>query len=533
MFSRKLLNFPSWVPRVSVQSTRPRDCTLINSREIPYNSVKQTDSTTPLMSSNTNNQPKLTGVSTFNGAVGGARMVARTWCFTINDAAEQGQFSVVMNFPTPSLEFSKTVRYVVWQFEIAPGTARRHIQGYAEFHKTVGLKLIKTLFNCPSMHLEKRQATAEQARRYCMKEETRDTRPNSGPFEWGVWNKEQGKRNDLLMVAQDLKANGVLHVAENNPTHYIRYFKGIHQLDFMNRMRKAKSEMRSNTTLVAYGPPGTGKTYLGFELAKKLGVECFVLNPPGSKGQSIWFDGYQGEKMLIIDEMNGSWMNWQFLLRILDRYPLQVQIKGGSVWAEWTYVIMTSNASWTDWYPFYNGGMDKGALSRRIKKCLKCSGSFLSNTWTRLGHDADEDDEKKFVEMSVDELVALIQPPPPPPITTEELIELNKEMVELEISERDSQEKLSEFQKKYPPIQKEPNQTIEEFHAELDEHLRNTVEQVQQSSLPMEESDSEELASMEASEDPESEPMDEGSSQEDEDEEATTAASDEEESEEF
>ena len=48
--------------------------------------------------------------------------------------------------------------------------------------------------------------------------------------------------------------------------------------------------------------------------------------PPNSK----WWDNYAQEDVVIIDESYG-WLPYCEMLRLLDRYPCQVETKGGSV----------------------------------------------------------------------------------------------------------------------------------------------------------------------------------------------------------
>lgn len=47
-----------------------------------------------------------------------------------------------------------------------------------------------------------------------------------------------------------------------------------------------------------------------------------------------WFDGFDGQEAAVIDDFRGDFCTFHFLLRLLDRYPLKVAIKGGFM--EWT-----------------------------------------------------------------------------------------------------------------------------------------------------------------------------------------------------
>ncbi len=73
-----------------------------------------------------------------------------------------------------------------------------------------------------------------------------------------------------------------------------------------------------------WGPTGSGKTRYAVEQA---GDEYWISN------HSEWFDGYWGQKCVIIDDLRSGTYKFSFLLRLLDRYPMMVQIKGG--WEVW------------------------------------------------------------------------------------------------------------------------------------------------------------------------------------------------------
>lgn len=43
-----------------------------------------------------------------------------------------------------------------------------------------------------------------------------------------------------------------------------------------------------------------------------------------------WFDGYDQQEVMIMDDFRTSWFKFGFLLRLLDVYPFMVEVKGGS-----------------------------------------------------------------------------------------------------------------------------------------------------------------------------------------------------------
>ncbi len=62
---------------------------------------------------------------------------------------------------------------------------------------------------------------------------------------------------------------------------------------------------------------------------------------PTSDG--VWFDGYEGQKDVIIDDMVPDCMAVGLFLRLFDRYPMSVPIKGAFVNWNPRRVFITSN----------------------------------------------------------------------------------------------------------------------------------------------------------------------------------------------
>lgn len=105
---------------------------------------------------------------------------------------------------------------------------------------------------------------------------------------------------------------------------------------------------------VYWGPTGTGKTRKAFE-------EC----PQAYwKEKGDWWDGYTGEESVIWDEFAND-IPITSLLRVLDRYPLRVPIKGGFIQFQAKRIILTSNIPFDEWYPNAKDE-HKAALRRRV-----------------------------------------------------------------------------------------------------------------------------------------------------------------------
>lgn len=75
-----------------------------------------------------------------------------------------------------------------------------------------------------------------------------------------------------------------------------------------------------------YGLTGTGKTKTAWEEAMETyGAESIWCAQVDDK----WFDGYVGQPAVIVDDLRASTWVFPRLLRLLDRYPMQVPVKGG------------------------------------------------------------------------------------------------------------------------------------------------------------------------------------------------------------
>jgi len=78
-----------------------------------------------------------------------------------------------------------------------------------------------------------------------------------------------------------------------------------------------------------------------------------------------WWDGYMGQKKVIIDEFRGQ-IAIEHLLKWFDRYPCSVEEKGGQLALDADEFWICSNLPIEQWYP----GIDQdtlGALRRRVE----------------------------------------------------------------------------------------------------------------------------------------------------------------------
>jgi len=245
------------------------------------------------------------------------------WLFTINNPVDSPQFDDVM--------------YMIYQFEQGEqGTV--HIQGYVVFNNRKRQATVKAME--PTAHLEVRRGTHEQAKAYCSKEDTRIEGPIIEGDDSSILAQKPGKRSDCADVVRLIKegASNAL-IFESHPN-AIRYYKG---LDFVRQSFKGEVKRTWKTRVIVYwGVAGSGKSFIAH---RDAGPDAYN-KPSGNK----WFDGYENQENVIFDEFRGNWFDLSTLLRILDAYPLKVEVKGGTVEFVARTIWITSNIAPEAWY---------------------------------------------------------------------------------------------------------------------------------------------------------------------------------------
>ena len=254
------------------------------------------------------------------------QMQARTWCFTVFPSEEADKEDAL------NPELWSHMRYCIFQLELSE-SGRLHYQGYVEFGQPKRLNALKKMEGLEGAHFEPRKGTRDQARAYCKKLETRV----DGPFEFGDWLAGTTDKIDHFAMKELIKeGKSDREIFEDHPHFYLRY----HQV--LPKIRSMYAEARDNKTHVTliYGPPGCGKT----KLAKEMCPTAYWKQP-----QTKWWDGYNGTDDIVIDDFKG-WLTYTQLLRILDRYPLMVEVKGSNLnFNPRRLVITCSTLPWT-WY---------------------------------------------------------------------------------------------------------------------------------------------------------------------------------------
>lgn len=263
---------------------------------------------------------------------------SRNWCFTLNNYT-----------PEDIDRLSKTdnqIRYIIFGKEEGEECHTPHLQGFVIFHNQKTFNQAKKFFG-DNYHIEQTQGTPAQNIAYCSKD--KDYIEVGEP-------PKQGSRSDINEV-KEMIANGnslrEIVLASNS------YQSARHAQLLYTYQPTPKPQKRLIKWY--YGPTGTGKTYKA-----TTEYDDYYITMKDLK----WWDGYYGQKCIIVDDFRKDFCTFHELLRILDRYPYRVQYKGGSTYLQpSTEAIIITSA----YHPseVYNTREDIEQLIRRIDEIIE------------------------------------------------------------------------------------------------------------------------------------------------------------------
>lgn len=223
---------------------------------------------------------------------------ARSWCFTLNNWTEE-QVELLDQFEC---------RYMVYGKEVGE-SGTPHLQGYFYVENAATMTALKKRIGIKVMHLEATRGSPEQNRAYCIKD---------GDYVERGEIPSQGNRTDIQVVKDIVSAGGGMRQILNTDQVNVSMIKIAEKyLTYCERPRTWKPYVKW-----IYGPTGVGKSY---KARQELGDDDFHM----ASETNQWWDGYDGQANVLIDDMRADFCKFHVLLRLLDRYEYRVQIKGG------------------------------------------------------------------------------------------------------------------------------------------------------------------------------------------------------------
>lgn len=273
---------------------------------------------------------------------------AKYWVFTLNNYTEEE-----VDLLSKACDVDPDIAYVAFGKEVGDqGTP--HLQGHLELSRRLTLGNLKSRSSIPlRCHLKVRRGTFEQSEEYCQKD---------GDFvSWGARvSKGAGARTDLEELRLALNDGMPLREISNEFfSHYMRYRRSINSFFMLHSIPRTWQ----CSVIIYYGRTGTGKTSAVY--GNLPSIEDIWVYPGGG-----WFDGYAGEKIVLFDDFSGSEFKIGYLLKVLDRYPMRVPIKGDFVnWAP-QEIYITSNLNPDVWFPNAHQA-HREALKRRFTNVVE------------------------------------------------------------------------------------------------------------------------------------------------------------------
>lgn len=283
-------------------------------------------------------------------------MGSRSWIFTLHLEGDV----------IPSIWNPDVLSYLLYQKERCPTTGRLHLQGCLRTPKAIRMAALKAALKLDTIHLEPAKDWPK-VKNYSKKTESRV----EGPWEHG--SDTQGRRSDLASPCQAILAGKrEREIALEYPETYVKYFRGFQQLHRITKL----AQPREKRVALFWGTTGSGKTRMVHDHCEPDELyNTFCIKTP-------WFDGYNGQRVALLDECGAGMMNVNMLKRILDRYPMDVAVKGGHVRWNPETVVLTSNDPLEEWYP----GLSREnllALKRRMTIFEFPKEKWLAECWMK------------------------------------------------------------------------------------------------------------------------------------------------------
>ncbi len=250
----------------------------------------------------------------------------RSWCFTYF-------FEDESTFPQALPDGSA---YLTYGYEVCPDTKRPHLQGYVHWSTPVRLTTCRKFLEA---NWTPCSGSPEQNITYCQKD---------GDYvEYGHRPQGQGGRSDLLSLKRAIdEGSSVPKLWEDHFSTMMRYNRGA----AIYKKLKATARSRKTFCLFICGPPGLQKTTLANIIAKSYSPNS-VYTVPDSKGSGLYFDGYDGQQCVILDEMDGVRMKPTLFNGLADAFEYSVPVHGaGNVNWNPTLLIVISNYAPKYWW---------------------------------------------------------------------------------------------------------------------------------------------------------------------------------------
>lgn len=250
------------------------------------------------------------------------RVKSRNWAFTLNNYT-----------PEEIAKISKwheahTTCYIIYGKEVGDGSesvplGTPHLQGYMHFPTPQAASAVKKLL--PRAHIELCKGTPADNIAYCSKEGD-ITVFGIEPKTQQVANKEKAARFIALAKAGDFAT-----IEAEQPGRFLSSYRTMQQIATDN-MKKPK-DLEEPCGVWITGSTGCGKT-----TAARTEYGTYFMKPCNK-----WWDGYQDEDCVIIEDMDPNHSKLAYHLKLwTDKWSFTAEVKGGTRSYRPKVVIITS-----------------------------------------------------------------------------------------------------------------------------------------------------------------------------------------------
>lgn len=221
----------------------------------------------------------------------------RGWVFTVNNYTtdDVNRMLMLLNY----------CDYGICGFEICPTTGTPHLQGACWRDLKMSFNTITSWM--PRARVARMKGTCKD-QDYCNKD--------GHYYVYGTIPPGQGKRTDIDNVRQIIKdGGGMTEVLENCRSYQACRFAELYIAEHTEKRRWKP------TVVWIFGGTGVGKTRYVMDKHPDAWIS----------GKNLkWWNGYCDQEVTLFDDFRKDFCTFHELLRILDRYPYTVEIKGSS-----------------------------------------------------------------------------------------------------------------------------------------------------------------------------------------------------------
>lgn len=265
------------------------------------------------------------------------KMTTRAFCYTLN------------NYTPEELANCQAIdcRYHVIGKEVGESQTP-HLQAYIHFNNPIRATALKK--KIPRAHIEVAKGSPKQASDYCKKSDKEPWEHGELPQEKGAAGGQANKRR-YDEAYESAKRNKLDDIPKDLLVRHYGAFKSIAK-DNMEELPCVDTLDHEWYT----GPSGTGKSRKAYE------------QYPGAyrKMCNKWWDGYKGEEVVIIDDLDKKHDVMAHHLKIWgDHYPFIAESKGGAKMIRPKKIIITSNYTPLDIWGFDE--QSRAPIERRYK----------------------------------------------------------------------------------------------------------------------------------------------------------------------